>query len=85
MAVNYTVPLSKVIKEFSLKELFMPCPPEKIEIASMDVNRPGLELTGFFDYYDTRRILIFGNAETAYLKSVPRGAREKVLCDLFSK
>lgn len=85
MAVNYTVPLSKVMKEFSLKEILMPGNPDKMEIASMDVNRPGLELTGFFDYYDTRRILIFGNAETAYLKSIPHENRQKVLCDLFSK
>lgn len=85
MASNYTVPLSKIMKEFSFNEIVMPCDPEKIEISSMDVNRPGLELTGFYDYYDTSRILIFGNAENAYLKSIPNERRETVLNEIFSQ
>ena len=44
---NFTVSLSKVMKELSLSVLYMPEDPEKIMICSMDVNRPGLELTLF--------------------------------------
>ena len=82
---TYTVALSKVIKEMALSVISMPGDPDKILISSMDVNRPGLELNGFFDYYDTSRILILGNAETAYLNSISPDRRLSVLNAIFSK
>ena len=85
MSAKYTVPLSKVIKELSLNVISMPGDPDGILISSMDVNRPGLELNGFYDYYDTSRIMIFGNAETAFLNSVSPERRKKVLGEIFSK
>ena len=40
-----------------------------VTLASMSVERPGLQLAGgFFDYFDTRRIIVFG---LAALYSVP--------------
>ena len=66
MATSFTVTLTKVIKELSLEPIYSPCDPDEVLISSMDVNRPGLELTGFLDYYDRTRILIFGNTETAF-------------------
>lgn len=85
MTTEFTVPLSKVIKELLLETIYMPGDPEKILISSMDVNRPGLELNRFYDYYDTRRIIVFGNAETSFLKSVTSKERAEVLNEIFSK
>ena len=82
---TYTVSLSKVMKELSLSAICMPCDPEKVLISSRDVNRPGLELNGFFDYYDRDRIIIFGNAETAFLNATPPNQRSIVLEALFSR
>ena len=85
MATTYSVSLDKVIKELSLETIYMPSDPEKILITSTDVNRPGLELNGFYDYYDTSRIIVFGNAETAFLSDSPVENRKKVLDEIFSK
>lgn len=85
MSAKYTVPLSKVMKELSLNVINMPCKPDDIQISSMDVNRPGLELNGFYDYYDTSRIVIFGNAESAFLNSISSQKREIVLSAIFSQ
>lgn len=55
-----------------------------IEITDPIVNRPGLALTGFFESFATHRLHLFGNAEAAYLKSLPseeRIARFKGLID----
>ena len=35
-----------------------------------DVNRPGLQLVGFFDYFDPRRLQVIGMAETKMLESM---------------
>jgi HPr kinase/phosphorylase len=43
------------------------------------INRPGLALAGFFDYFAEKRIQVLGSAELAYLKSLPPdGFRERV-------
>ena len=55
-----------------------------LTLASMSVERPGLQLAGFFDYFDTRRVLAFGLAEYEYLKSFSSEERKQKLCALFS-
>ena len=82
---TFTVPMSKVIKELSLTTVYLPKDPDEILISSTDVNRPGLELNGFFDYFDNTRILIIGNAETAFLKGFTTEERQISLNTLFSK
>jgi HPr kinase/phosphorylase len=43
------------------------------------INRPGLALSGFFDYFAEKRIQVFGSAELGYLKSLPESeVREKI-------
>ena len=42
-------------------------------------NRPGLALAGFTQHFANKRIQVLGLAETAYLKSLPRPARERAL------
>ncbi|HUR45568.1 MAG TPA: HPr(Ser) kinase/phosphatase [Candidatus Saccharimonadales bacterium] len=48
------------------------------------VNRPGLALTGFTQYFASRRMQVIGSAESTYLKSLSKEEREKRYVDLFS-
>jgi len=64
---KFTIPLSEIINEFSLETIYMPSNPEQLSVCSPDVNRPGLELHGFLKHFEKDRILIIGNAETAFL------------------
>lgn len=47
------------------------------------VNRPGLALTGFYQYFAPRRIQILGHAEMAYLHSLPEAERRMRVQQLF--
>ena len=58
----YQIPLSRVIQELGLRELYLPKSADEIFITSRDVNRPGLELNGFCDYFDPKRIAILGRS-----------------------
>lgn len=49
------------------------------------INRPGLALTGFFQYFAQRRLQVFGLAEFTYLKNLSRQERETRLTELFKK
>ena len=71
--MKYTVPLQRVIDEFSLETIYMPLGEHVVE--SKDVNRPGLRLSGFCDFFDPRRIQLIGKMETAYLSSLTKELR----------
>lgn len=67
MSGKFTVSLTNIVNELSLETIFMPSNPSEIKISSKDVNRPGIELTGFLDYFDNSRIVIMGNTEHSFL------------------
>jgi len=49
------------------------------------INRPGLALTGFFQYFAQRRLQVFGLAEFTYLKSLSTEERAVRLREMFEK
>ncbi|SJZ81703.1 HPr(Ser) kinase/phosphatase [Garciella nitratireducens] len=57
---------------------------EVIEISSSEINRPGLQLCGFYDYFDQDRVQIIGKAEWSYLSSLSKEQRQKRIEDFFS-
>ncbi len=73
----YTVKLSKLISEFGLVPVTLPDVPENILISSCEVNRPGLQLLGFFEYFDSTRVQIIGLAELTFFKNMTSGQRVK--------
>lgn len=84
MATEYTVELSKVIKEFALETLFLPTDPEKIIIKNNDVNRPGLQLGGYYMYFDNSRIQIVGKAEESFIKSFEKEKYDELVDTFFA-
>ena len=80
----FTVRLSEVVKEFQLEELCVEnCELEDIEITTSDVNRPGLQLSGYMELFGTDRIQIIGKVETTYLASLSPQERLKRLDEFF--
>jgi HPr kinase/phosphorylase len=48
-------------------------------LTTAELNRPGLALSGFFEYFANRRIQIFGNTETAFLADLTeQAAHERI-------
>ena len=68
MRTNFTIGLSKIISEFSLEVLNMPESDGEIMISSSEVNRPGLHMAGYFEFFDAERIQIIGKSEESFLK-----------------
>ncbi|MBQ6570570.1 MAG: HPr(Ser) kinase/phosphatase [Clostridia bacterium] len=84
MSAKFTVSLDRIIEEFSLEQLYMPVAPEEVLVSSAEINRPGVELIGFFTFYDKERLLIFGNTETEFLRRFSHEERAKNLDALLS-
>ena len=72
MATAYEVTLEKIIKEFDLQVLVLPKPADEIFIRSADVNRPGLQLAGFFEVFGERRPQVLGESEIVFMNRYTR-------------
>ncbi|MBP3437593.1 MAG: HPr(Ser) kinase/phosphatase [Clostridia bacterium] len=79
----YTVPLSAIIKEFSLETLYLPTLPESILISNKHVNRLGLPFIGFYKHFEHTRIELIGNAEHLYLEQLSEEERHDRLAELM--
>ena len=62
-----SVKLGEIIQEFNLEILRTAPDYENVPLRALDINRPGLPLTGFFEHFDTERLLLIGLTEQAFL------------------
>lgn len=85
MSANYSVPLQKIIDEFELECLYLPQDYQNIKITVEDVNRPGLQLAGFFDYFVHERLQLMGLVENEYVSGMTVEQRRHAFEQLMSK
>lgn len=83
MTEKVTVKLEKLVADMSLE--IVDEGRGEVTLASMSVERPGLPLAGFFNYFDTRRILVLGLSEYEYLRTFSSTERREKLCKLFER
>ncbi|MDU6560287.1 MAG: HPr(Ser) kinase/phosphatase, partial [Streptococcus vestibularis] len=54
-------------------------------ITTADISRPGLEMTGYFDYYSPERLQLVGMKEWSYLKTMTDNNRYSVFANMFKE
>ena len=77
------VALDKVVEKMNLKNLTPEIDMEEIEIMVPDINRPALQLSGFFDHFESERIQIIGYVEYTYLETVEEERKRKLYNELL--
>lgn len=77
------LPISEFVQAFSLEVLNRGGDFDSALLTITDVNRPGLQFLGFFDYFDPRRLQVIGKAEFMFLKGMEPEKRKKCFDDLF--
>jgi len=82
---KYTVKLTSIIDELQLEKIYVPENIDEIIVEKKEVNRPGLQLTGFFDHYDPERIQIIGKVEYHYLIGLEKEELCRRLEEFFGK
>ena len=83
MDESYNVSLDKIIDEYNLESLFLPDLPENISVNCARVNRPGLQMVGFYDHYEQSRLQIIGKVEHLFISQMEKGERALRLEDFF--
>lgn len=68
MQGEYSVSLKDMIEALKLENCTPDVDINDIMITQNEVNRPALQLAGYFDYFDSSRIQIIGHVEHTYMQ-----------------
>jgi len=79
----YSVTLQEIISEYSLYNYTDDVSVDGATINSPELNRPALQLAGFYDYFDSDRMQIIGIVEYTYLERMGEPARVETFKRLF--
>ena len=83
MEEAYRVSFSKIIEEFKLETIHLPDLPDNLSVTCTRVNRPGLQMVGFYDHYEQERIQIIGRVEHLFISQLSAEERSRRLEDFF--
>ena len=84
MSVEFSVPLSQIAEALNLTEVYVAENYKDTNISTVEINRPGLELTGYLEFFDNKRIQVLGNTEFSYLGRYGPEAQKMVIDSIFS-
>ena len=82
MGENVTI--KELINELNLKNYTPEIDAESIIIKHPEINRPALQLAGFFDHFDSERVQVLGNVENAYIETIDEETKKKTYDKLLS-
>lgn len=85
MQSGFTVTLKQIIDEFSLEIMYTPMDSEAIIIENAEINRPGLQMAGYYEFFDADRIQIIGKNEESFISGFPEENQKRAVDEFFSR
>ncbi len=79
-----SVSLEKIIERFKLENLTPELDVSGVKINQPDINRPALQLAGYFEHYEATRLQIIGFVEYTYMESMTDERKEEIFNQLLS-
>ena len=79
-----TVSLKTIIQKMNLKNLTPEVDITGVRITKPDINRPAMQLAGFFDHFDSARVEIIGFVEYSYMEKMESQTKERIYNEFFS-
>lgn len=80
---TFNVSLKTLTDRVSMEVVYTPRALDEISVEIAEVNRPGLFLAGYYDYFDKLRLQIMGLAEMNFLSGLSPEKRYEALDQLF--
>lgn len=78
-----TLNISEFVQDLKLTPVYNSTR-EEVAVNTSDLNRPGLQMSGFFEYFAKNRIQLFGMVEMTYLEHMDETVRKEVMEKFFS-
>lgn len=79
-----SVSLAKIVEKMKLESLTPEIDIKGIKIKQPDINRPALQIAGFFEHYEATRLQIIGFVEYKYMMSLSEERKEEIYTKLLS-
>ncbi len=79
-----SVSLAKIVDKMKLEALTPEIDIKGIKIKQPDINRPALQIAGFFEHYEATRLQIIGFVEYKYMMSLSEERKEEIYTKLLS-
>ena len=76
------VRLNEVVEKMKLENLTPQINLNRIKIKQPDINRPAIQMTGYFEHFATSRIQIIGFVEYTYMETMPE-ERKRIIYEQF--
>ena len=73
-----TVALKSIIEKMNLTNLTPDVDITKVKVTQPDINRPALQLAGFFEHFDATRVEIIGFVEFSYMEQMEMERKESI-------
>ena len=78
------IKFSEIVSNYGLVYYTPEIDPDEVIINTPEVNRPALQLAGFFEHFDKERVQVIGNVECAFLDNMEKKNRVWVYDKLMS-
>ncbi len=79
-----TVSLNAIIEKMKLEVLTKEIDISKRKVTQPDINRPALQLAGYFEHFDATRLQIVGFVEYTYLEGLDEDRKRKIYEEFMS-
>ncbi|NLL78538.1 MAG: HPr(Ser) kinase/phosphatase [Clostridiales bacterium] len=79
-----SISLEKIIDKMKLENLTPELDVSTIKITQPDINRPALQLAGYFEHFEATRLQIIGFVEYTYMEGLDEKRKEEVFTQLLS-
>ncbi len=79
-----SVSLKAIIERMKLDNLTPDLDISKIRITQPDINRPALQLAGYFEHFEATRLQIIGFVEYTYMEGLPEDRKKDIYKEFLS-
>lgn len=77
--------IEEIVKHFHMKSFTADVDYSKRKVTEPDINRPALQLTGFFEHFEATRVQIIGTVEYTYLQRMPEERKQVIYRQFLSR
>lgn len=81
----YSAELAKIVEAFQLENILPEISLEGRSVKKREINRPALQLAGYYKSFDNERLQVIGRVEHGYLSSLEEEKRRASIRNLFSQ
>lgn len=79
-----SVSLKDIIEKMKLENLTPELDISKVKITQPDINRPALQMAGYFEHFEATRLQIIGFVEYTYMQGLPEARKKEIYNKLLS-